>query len=159
MPSASVDFETSNYNLYDLTLIQNPALRDPVILKATPARDGAKDLPALMDTGDETFNLSAVLGNDNGAFVWGSSGFEQSAKNIQIEVREGRRYLTADLQDSTGAFKPGVEEDLDAKIELLEYVHPKDRQSFYKLGMKQPPPPLVSISRYIWKHLELTFIM
>lgn len=138
MPTLAAENNLSNHDIYNLEFVP------PAILKATIARSGLS-LNLSMDPGDETFNLSAVLGNKDGEFEWGSGGFEQSARFVKTEVRGSRRVLCAELQDVTGGFK-ARELDLDDKFELVEYVHPLKKESYYRLGMKQPPPPQVCCS-------------
>ncbi|KAF8604729.1 hypothetical protein BDV93DRAFT_543751, partial [Ceratobasidium sp. AG-I] len=133
MPTLAEENNVSNYAIYDLEFVA------PAILKATLARKGLSINPS-MDPGDETFNLSAVLGNKDGELEWGSEGFEQSTRSVEVKVPGTRRVLCAELQDKTGGFK-AREFDLDEKFELVEYVHPLKKEQYYRLGMKQPPPP------------------
>ncbi|KAF8600419.1 hypothetical protein BDV93DRAFT_559397 [Ceratobasidium sp. AG-I] len=139
MPSVAAEYGLANRELYDLYLVNRETPRDPVILKASLRSRGSK--PTLpMDPGDETFNLSAVLGNKNGKFKWGSGGFEQSSRPPSIELRGSNRFLCVELQNKSGGFN--LEEiNLDEHFELLEYVHRLNKEAYYKLGMRKPPTP------------------
>lgn len=132
----------SNYELYDLELMSRGSLRDPVILQAIPkSRALRPKLP--MDAGDDTFNLSAVLGNKNGDFDWGSGGFEQSTEELWIETRDFIRYLYVKLQNKSGELEL-KRINLDEKFELQEYVHRLNKEPYYKLVMSKTPTPQVS---------------
>jgi hypothetical protein len=90
--------DTPNSELFNLRLLDaHPTLQGPVILKATLTEEARnRNLRFGKDNGDDTYNLSAVLGNENGEFKWGASGFEKSARNIQVHgralVSDLRRY-------------------------------------------------------------------
>ncbi|KAF8600941.1 hypothetical protein BDV93DRAFT_558829 [Ceratobasidium sp. AG-I] len=139
IPTLSVVTDRPDYNLYNFSIVDWIA-REPVIIKVTLKNRGSK-VEIQMDHGDETFNLSAVLGNKDGEFEWGSGGFEQSATNPRIETRGlNQRFFCVDLQNATGGFNQ-KEFNLDEKFELVEYVHRMNKDPFYKLGMKKPLPP------------------
>lgn len=82
-------------------------------------------------TGDLTFNISAVLGNDGGEFAWGRSFFDETAKgepNLKSKgatVSQGRPgqkgcILEAELLDHNGHPKK-AEIDLHTNLMVIEY--------------------------------------
>lgn len=156
MSSITVETSLPNLHLYDLELLERATPRSPVVLKVDGDSRGPK-FKLRTVTGDETFNLSAVLGNKFGEFEWGSAGFEQSSRDPRIEYRAlNRRIFCVELQDKLGKFNHR-EFDLDEKFELTEYVHQLKKESYCKLGLKVTPPPRVS-SFAPHKSYILTFV-
>ncbi|KAG9076960.1 hypothetical protein FS749_011201, partial [Ceratobasidium sp. UAMH 11750] len=150
MIGASASTNLPKYLLYDFELLpinNTSANSNKVILKATLTKD-AKGCDFLFDeaAGDDTFDLSAVIGNDGGKLKWGSSGFQQSAKNIRLDCTiPDKRRLVVDLQSSaTGCFTQ-QSLNLDEHFTLVEYVHPYQKAIYYRLWTKEPPPPVRSL--------------
>ncbi|KAG8740680.1 hypothetical protein FRC10_004058 [Ceratobasidium sp. 414] len=95
-----------DYRLYnlDLRLVSDaPTHLSNVVLQAIWTSEGvAHNLWFDEGVGDDTFDPSAVTGNDNGKLKWGSGGFEQSIRNISIDCTE--RHLVVDLSERLGIF-------------------------------------------------------
>lgn len=134
----------TNSQRYSLELVPRLDLNAPVYVQATPN----PNIPGYQfdKEEDSKFNLSLVLGNDNGSFAWGRAVFEAGAKNLEIEIRDREgpndtwipeRILVAELQDATGAFKQ-AEINLDQHLDIVEYVDPTSREVLRKLGEKPP---------------------
>ncbi|KAG9087763.1 hypothetical protein FRC06_002373, partial [Ceratobasidium sp. 370] len=146
-----------NYRLYNIDLhlvYDTPTHLSNVILQATLTNEAvARNLRFDEDVGDNTFDLSAVVGNDNGKLKWGSSGFEQSARNISIDcTNKTERRLVVDLQSALGSFVPQQSLNLDEYFDLIEYVHPYQKETYYRLGTKARAPP---VNTNVVKFMEL----
>ncbi|KAF8754758.1 hypothetical protein RHS01_06015 [Rhizoctonia solani] len=121
--AACEKFSISHSALYDLSLRERYIADD-------------EDLDEKL--GDDTVNLSAILGNKDGHFEWGSSAFDKSAVNISLKGRK----LVADLQDRTGAFRSNVEVDLDSHLDICEYSDEQNMEKTrYRFTVTQLPPP------------------
>ncbi|QRV98490.1 choline transport protein [Ceratobasidium sp. AG-Ba] len=145
MLRASTCLNIPNHRLYDLRLPENFTATDGFILTAKLTQEGrARNIRFYDDVGDGTFDLSAVLGNENGILKWGSSGFHQSARNMKIETRGDHRWLVADLQNPLGTFSEHLI-NLDEYLDLVEYVHPYEKETYYRLGAKARAPPARSL--------------
>lgn len=146
MIRASASLGVPNHRLYNLYLVGDNTSTNPtgVILKAILTNSAiARNIRFDEDVGDNTFDLSAVVGNENGKLKWGSSGFQQSARNIKIECRGDERWLVVDLQNPLGSFFPDQAINLDEYFDLIEYVHPYQKETYYRLGTKARAPPVV----------------
>ncbi|KAG8736450.1 hypothetical protein FRC12_017592 [Ceratobasidium sp. 428] len=136
-----------NHMLYNLDLVPKSRTHMGVILRATLTAEGVgRNLRFDEDVGDNTFDLSAVIGNDNGTLKWGSSGFDQSAKNIQLDcTNKVERRLVMDLQSALGGFVAQQSINLDEHLDLIEYVHPYQKETYYRLGTKTRTAPVRSL--------------
>ncbi|KAG8776749.1 hypothetical protein FRC12_000709 [Ceratobasidium sp. 428] len=136
-----------NHRLYDLDLVSVSPTHENFILRATLTAEGVeRNLRFDEDIGDNTFDLSAVIGNDNGTLKWGSSGFYQSARNIHIDcTKKTERRLVMDLQNALGSFVPQQSINLDEYFDLIEYLHPYQKETYHRLGMKTRTAPVRSL--------------
>ncbi|KAF8693894.1 hypothetical protein RHS03_08338, partial [Rhizoctonia solani] len=74
---------------------------------------------------DMYFNLSTVVGADNGSLRWGGSGFEKTARDIRISRDRTTQnwVLEASVEDALGQTKhPKL--ILDDYLDVLEYYNP-----------------------------------
>ncbi|KAF8686290.1 hypothetical protein RHS04_00238 [Rhizoctonia solani] len=138
--AACKKFSISHSALYDLSLFQTG--ESDWILRAKITKEGKRYIADDEDLdeklGDDTVNLSAILGNKDGHFEWGSSAFDKSAVNISLKGRK----LVADLQDRTGAFRSNVEVDLDSHLDICEYSDEQNMEKTrYRFTVTQLPPP------------------
>lgn len=94
---------------------------------------------------DPQFNLSTRLGNDNGAFKWGRSAFEQTGRNFAIQYERGSMacIFTGELLDLQGQYKE-TSINLDEKLKIEEYVDQGSYETFHRLTEKHRTPPEVS---------------
>lgn len=125
-----------NHQRYSLELVPRSDLRAPVYVKAIPSHriQGYE----FDKEEDSQFNLSLVLGNDNGSFAWGRAAFESGAKNLDIEIDDtDERILVAELEAGNNTFKR-AEINLDKYLDIVEYVDETSREVFRKLGEKPP---------------------
>ncbi|GAB1526501.1 hypothetical protein RhiTH_009668 [Rhizoctonia solani] len=85
-----------------------------------------KDAQSRNDTrADMYFNLSTVVGADNGSLRWGGSGFEKTARDIRISRDRTTQnwVLEASVEDALGQTKhPKL--ILDDYLDVLEYYNP-----------------------------------
>lgn len=133
-----------NHQRYSLELVPRSDLRAPVYVKAIPSHriQGYE----FDKEEDSQFNLSLVLGNDNGSFAWGRAAFESGAKNLDIEIDDtDERILVAELEAGNNTFKR-AEINLDKYLDIVEYVDETSREVFRKLGEK-PPSSRVSAAQ------------
>ncbi|ELU41103.1 CVNH domain-containing protein [Rhizoctonia solani AG-1 IA] len=142
--AACEKFSISHSALYDLSLFQTG--ESDWILRAKITKEGKRYIADDEDLdeklGDDTVNLSAILGNKDGHFEWGSSAFDKSAVNISLKGRK----LVADLQDRTGAFRSNVEVDLDSHLDICEYSDEQNMEKTrYRFTVTQLPPPRVEL--------------
>ncbi|KAF8600985.1 hypothetical protein BDV93DRAFT_608367 [Ceratobasidium sp. AG-I] len=96
---------------------------------------------------DAKFNLSSMLGNDNGSFVWGRAAFEKSGNSFELnsELATGAFILTGKLIDLAGVEKE-ARINLDERLKIVEYVDKSSWDTFHKLAERNataPPRTLV----------------
>lgn len=94
---------------------------------------------------DLQFNLSTMLGNDDGKFVWGRAGFEKTGEDFRLENNSKGVLciLKGRLVDLRGAYHDR-EFDLDEKLQMIEYVDQATKETYHKLAEKHPTLPGVS---------------
>jgi hypothetical protein len=150
--TASDSLNKSPFELYALQLVYDGALSSDVIIKAILHDEAKQDVNFNASLGEDTINLSAILGNNNGDFKWGSASFEKSAKNICLLIDKKKRYIHADLQDRTVAWVLNRSTLLDGHIDFVEYLTTESNEDegrrWYRLGVKNVPPPKVSTLTY-----------
>ncbi|KAH7317520.1 hypothetical protein B0J17DRAFT_724361 [Rhizoctonia solani] len=126
--------ELPNHELYHLKLVH---VESPVIIVAVLTQK-ALDLAVRFDNDrkDYRFNLSQFLANDDGRWSEGSN-FETSAENIKLGLSDRKnRYLVADLQVMDAKYNRGVKYHLDDNLGLVDYFHPKEKETYFRLGAK-----------------------
>ncbi|KAG9096913.1 hypothetical protein FS749_007496 [Ceratobasidium sp. UAMH 11750] len=130
--------ERSNYTL---ELVGDPNAGGPVVVKAVLAAGSTyrwnPDAPA-----DPQFNLSGMIGNDNGAFKWGRAGFEQSGRNFSLIKDDTTQafILRGELLDLLGKYKETTI-NLDEKLKIEEYVDQGSYETFHRLVERHLTPP------------------
>ncbi|CAE6463378.1 unnamed protein product [Rhizoctonia solani] len=125
-----------NHELFKLKLVRT---ENPVTLVAVLTQR-AVNLGVRFDNHrkDYRFNLSEFLGNDDGDWSNGSH-FEATANNIELDLSDREnRCLVADLlvvQDN-GRSNKGMKYNLDKVIGLVDYDHPVEKETYFRLGVK-----------------------
>ncbi|KAF8600606.1 hypothetical protein BDV93DRAFT_608607 [Ceratobasidium sp. AG-I] len=125
-----------SYQRFTLTLVPHDDPLAPVYVKAALADNISGyefDNPE-----DAKFNLSSVLGNENGAFIWGRAGFEQTARGFNIVVDDSthEQLLVAQLQNFAGEYQE-AKLSLHKHLDIVEYLNKKSREVMRKLGEKR----------------------
>ncbi|KAL3418426.1 CVNH domain-containing protein [Phlyctema vagabunda] len=94
-------------------------IEDNHILRARLANEHGEHVDAEID-------LDQFVGNSDGSFEWGSSGFSSSAENVSFQIEGGGQVpvLRASLRNVDGEF---VERDLN----LSERVENRNGQFVY----------------------------
>ncbi|KAG8684382.1 hypothetical protein FRC11_012185 [Ceratobasidium sp. 423] len=95
------------------------------------------DVPA-----DPQLNLSAIIGNDNGAFKWGRYGFEKTGRDFKlIQAPEtGALMLTGQLTNLTGEYKD-ASINLDERLKVEQYADVATGLTYHRLVCKEHPVP------------------
>ncbi|KAG9125483.1 hypothetical protein FRC07_007436 [Ceratobasidium sp. 392] len=124
-----------SHKRFSLELVLQPDPKAPVYVRAIPSKD-IKGYEIDLDE-DKSFNLSSMIGYDNGALIWGRAGFEGSVQNLRIEsdYETGNRLLVADSVNAAGDVKSAVI-NLDDHLDIVEYLDMKSREVMRKLGEK-----------------------
>ncbi|KAG8782617.1 hypothetical protein FRC12_020616 [Ceratobasidium sp. 428] len=124
-----------SYKRYSLTMLERLDPRASVSVRATPAAN-IEGYEIEFDA-DKDFNLSFVIGNDNGALIWGRGGFEKTVENIRIELDDetNERILFADATTVNGEIKT-AQLNLDKYLDIVEYVDETSREVKRRLGEK-----------------------
>lgn len=131
---------------YDLELVAPSAPGEPYLVQAKLTASSAYRLSG----SDAQFNISSVLGNDNGSFVWGRTGFEKGGRDFKL-IKQGFTdafLLTGTLKDLDGNDKD-ASINLDDKLEVVEYVNQTTWETSHKLAVRKPSPP--QVSQLVWK--------
>ncbi|KAF8595477.1 hypothetical protein BDV93DRAFT_528641 [Ceratobasidium sp. AG-I] len=151
MPNSAQIRKIPNHFLYDLKLEydgpenETTLLPYTVVIRATLTAE-ARARGVRMDESreDDTFELSAELGTNNGQYSWGGSQLQRTAKNMhlveEIQDKLKLRLLRADLSTNIiGDFNENMPFDLDKHIGLVDYLHPLKNETYFKLGLKPEP--------------------
>ncbi|KAG8731123.1 hypothetical protein FRC12_019880 [Ceratobasidium sp. 428] len=84
-----------------------------------------------------------MLGNDNGSFWWGRSGFQESGRDFKLELggTSHSYILSGELRNLRGEYV-SASINIDDKLELVDYTHESSWETFYRLqerdtGVKQ----------------------
>ncbi|QRV78690.1 choline transport protein [Ceratobasidium sp. AG-Ba] len=126
---------------YTLEFDGDPNSGGPIVVKAvltsTSNYRWNPDMP-----NDPKFNLSGMLGNDNGVFKWGRAGFEQSGRNFSLVKDQSTQafVLHGELLDLVGKYKE-AEINLDEKLKVEEYVDQGSYETFHRLIERHVTPP------------------
>lgn len=121
-------------------MVESQSLRTWVyMIEAEPL---PSDSPRELRSGpgaDLRFNISAVLGNNDGKFDWGRSAFEKTAGKITLQKNSAgvRCLLKAELLDIRGHYQEDTI-DLHDKLELAPYTH--QDKTYYRLIEKTRRP-------------------
>ncbi|KAB5588332.1 hypothetical protein CTheo_8227 [Ceratobasidium theobromae] len=107
---------------------------------------------------DPQFNLSAMLGNNDGLFIWGRSGFEQTGRNFKLEEEENTRacLLTGELIDLHGVYKP-ASINLDEHLKVESYVDHGTNETYHRLTERHQTSP--EASDYFSKNTNVVKLM
>ncbi|KAG9121563.1 hypothetical protein FRC07_002425 [Ceratobasidium sp. 392] len=118
---------------YNLELVKPSSQGEPYRVKATLTQNS---LYRFGSEDDSLFNISSMLGNNNGAFWWGRPGFEAGAPADKFKLEEGgtnRSYfLSGELPNHRGELIE-ASINLDDRLKLDEYIHEKSGETFYRL--------------------------
>ncbi|KAG9105110.1 hypothetical protein FRC07_009610, partial [Ceratobasidium sp. 392] len=118
---------------YDLELVEPSSPGEPYRVKATLT---PKSLYRFGSENDSLFNISSMLGNDNGAFWWGRPGFEAGAPadKFKLELDSCNRsyVLSGELPNHRGELVQ-ASINIDDRLELDEYIHEQSGETFYRL--------------------------
>ncbi|KAG9118864.1 hypothetical protein FRC07_006412 [Ceratobasidium sp. 392] len=126
---------------YTLELANDANNGGPVVLKAVHTATSTyrwnPDAPA-----DPQFNLSAMIGNDNGSFKWGRAAFEQAGRNFSLIQDQTTQafMLRGELLDLLGKYREATI-NLDEKLKVEEYVDQGSYETFHRLVERHMTPP------------------
>ncbi|CAE7138252.1 unnamed protein product [Rhizoctonia solani] len=129
--------ELPNHKLYKLKLVRT---ENPVVVVAVLTQK-AVNLGVRFDNGrkDYQFNLSEHLGNDDGKWCKGTN-FDLNADRIYLDLSDREnRCLVADLETKPGSkkYKKGVKYNLDEALGLVDYFHPVERETYFRLAIER----------------------
>lgn len=156
MPNSAQIRKIPNHLLFRLDLTYDGATIEPssppqiLLLKAT-LTGYAERLGVRLDTSqeDDIFDLSAGMGNDNGQYSWGGIQFQRGARRVHLEtLASNERFLRADLLDMQNHYNKNMPFNLDEHIGLVDYFHPLENETYFKLGLKQKAIKEVSCSAW-----------
>lgn len=88
----------------------------PKELKESGGLKHNPDCPA-----DLQFNLTGMLGNDDGKFAWGRAAFEQTGRNFRIEKEADGYKFKGELLNLLGEYV-AAEINLNDKLHVVDYV-------------------------------------
>ncbi|KAG9125324.1 hypothetical protein FRC07_008085 [Ceratobasidium sp. 392] len=127
--------------IYTLELIGDPNSGGPIIVQARyiPEYESKVNEAA---PNDLQFNLSSMIGNDNGSFVWGRVGFEKSGHKFRLEQDQKTEafILRGKLLNMEGNFC-SHEINLDERLALKEYVDQGSNETYSRLTERTVTPP------------------
>ncbi|CAE6441944.1 unnamed protein product [Rhizoctonia solani] len=138
--------ELPNCELYQLKLVR---VESPITIVAVLTQK-ALDIGVRFDNDrkDYPFNLSEFLGNDDGKWttqganfetVGGAGHLETLARNISLDLTDRKnRCLVADLRNADKDYNIGVKYNLDKNPGLVDYIHPNERETYFRLGANVP---------------------
>ncbi|CAE6519214.1 unnamed protein product [Rhizoctonia solani] len=91
---------------------------------------------------DPQLNLSAIIGNDDGSFRWGRSGFEKTGRDFKLieDPATGACILAGQLTNLTGEYKD-ASINLDERLKVEEYVDIGTNETYHRLVCKDYPVP------------------
>ncbi|KAG8738372.1 hypothetical protein FRC10_006948 [Ceratobasidium sp. 414] len=131
-----VRIERDDYDL-ELVIPSSPSEPYKIRAKLTPRstyRFGSES--------DSIFNLSSMLGNEDGLFWWGRSGFQASGRNFKLDctaTTTGSYILSGELRNLRGEYVP-ASINIDDKLELVDHTHDESWETFYRLQERGPGP-------------------
>jgi hypothetical protein len=130
--------------LYTLSLIDREKAGGHIVVEAKPTPDSPlRWNPA--SPADPQFNLSAMIGNDNGKFLWGRAAFEQTGRNFRLEEDPHTRAYTlvGELIDLNGVYIP-ASINLDDKLQVIDYVDQCTNETYHRFTERHQTAPEAS---------------
>ncbi|KAG9094547.1 hypothetical protein FRC06_010707 [Ceratobasidium sp. 370] len=123
---------------YDLELVTPHSPGEPYNIRAKLTN---KSTYRFGSESDSRFNLSSMLGNENGSFWWGRSGFQASGRNFELKIDgpTGSYVLSGELLNLRGEYVPATI-NIDDKLELMDYIHHESWETFYRLQERSSEP-------------------
>ncbi|QRW07899.1 choline transport protein [Ceratobasidium sp. AG-Ba] len=128
-------------SFYNLELLERSRADEPVIVRAVAVSKGLfKENPKA--PADLQFDLSSVVGNDNGSFKWGRAAFQLTGSDFSLvqDKVSGTFLLSGKLWDMQQNEKP-AKIDLDKKLKVDEYIDPISYETYHRLVEREATPP------------------